>query len=91
MSTDRPRARVAALAALLLLALSACAAIPMSGPVQKGDARVETQSDVDVFAARTGGRRHASADRRRLPHRERGGLLATASPPPASSSRARPS
>ncbi|WP_426592719.1 LpqB family beta-propeller domain-containing protein [Cellulomonas sp. McL0617] len=42
--------RQAVLAAALLLLLSACASIPMSGPVQKGDPRVETQADVDVFA-----------------------------------------
>lgn len=51
MSTQqRRRAIVATLAALALVLLGACAAIPMSGPVQKGDAQVSTPSDVDVFA-----------------------------------------
>lgn len=50
MSTNSRRARVAGWAATVVLLLSACVAMPTSGPVQESDIKVSTQGDVDVLA-----------------------------------------
>lgn len=49
-SSRRRRATIAGVAATALLLLSACVAMPTSGPVQKSDTKVSTQEDVDVLA-----------------------------------------